>query len=110
MIRPKVFHGTYSTTCANRVLPTFMRHLGLFKPGSFANDEFGIQIVDTPESLETLVSMGWAGFEYEINRTLLIQLQPSTQGQNNDSISRSTSVRLRRRDLLDVFRGGLCIT
>jgi hypothetical protein len=27
MMRPKVFQGTNSITCANSVLPTFMRHL-----------------------------------------------------------------------------------
>lgn len=28
-MRPKVFQGTNSITCANSVLPTFMRHLGV---------------------------------------------------------------------------------
>ena len=61
-IRPKAFHGTNSITCANSVLPTFMRHPGLFKPASIANKQPEIQIVDTHESLETRVSIGFAGF------------------------------------------------
>ena len=58
MIRPNVFHGTYSMTCANSVLPTFMRHPRLFKPESIANVQIEIQIVDTHETLETPVVIG----------------------------------------------------
>ena len=59
-IRPKVFHGTNSITCENSVLPTFMRHPGSFKPASIANRQIEIQIVDTHETLETCVSIGFA--------------------------------------------------
>jgi hypothetical protein len=38
-----------------------MRHLGLFEPGSIANAESKIQIVDTPESFDTRIRIGWAG-------------------------------------------------
>jgi hypothetical protein len=37
-----------------------MRHPGLFKPGSIANRQSEIQIVDTHESLETRISLGFA--------------------------------------------------
>jgi hypothetical protein len=60
MIRPKLFHGTNSITCANSVLPTFMLYLGSFKPASIANRHSEIQIVDTHETLETRVSTGFA--------------------------------------------------
>ena len=60
MMRPNVFHGTNSITCANSVLPTFMRHSGLINPRSIANDQTRIQIVDTPETLETRISIGFA--------------------------------------------------
>jgi hypothetical protein len=59
-MRPKVFHGTNSMTCANSVLPTFMRHPGLLKPVSIANCKPELQIVDTHESLETRVNTGFA--------------------------------------------------
>ncbi len=59
-IPPKVFHGTNSITSAKSVLPTFMRHPGSFKPGSIASQQVAIQIVDTHESLETRVSLGFA--------------------------------------------------
>src|SRR5260221_10938106 len=55
MMRPNVFHGTYSMTCANSVLPTFMRYPGSAKPESIANVESEIQIVDTHELLETRI-------------------------------------------------------
>jgi hypothetical protein len=35
-----------------------MRHPGLFKPGSIANVQIEIQIVDTHESLETRTAIG----------------------------------------------------
>jgi hypothetical protein len=60
MIRPKVFHGTNSITCANSALPTFMPYPGSFKPASIANEQSQIQIVDTHESPETRVSTGFA--------------------------------------------------
>ena len=59
-MRPKVFQGTNSMTCANSVLPTFMHHPGLFKPVSIANRKPEIQIVDTHENLETRVNKGCA--------------------------------------------------
>jgi len=37
-----------------------MRHPGLIKPESIANEQSEIQIVDTHESLETRVSIGLA--------------------------------------------------
>ena len=71
MMRPKVFHGTYSMTCANNVLPTFMRHPRLGKAESVANTKSQIQIVDTHESLKTLVNSGFPASESQFNRTLL---------------------------------------
>jgi hypothetical protein len=47
MMRPNVFHGTYSITCANSVLPTFMSHPDFFETGMIANLRLGIQIMDT---------------------------------------------------------------
>ena len=64
MIRPNVFHGTYSMTCANSVLPTFMRYPRSSKPKSIANVQFKIQIVDTHESLATPVVIGLAPFRH----------------------------------------------
>ena len=95
MMRPKVFHGTNSMTCANSVLPTFMRHPELFKPASIARTQISdiseqaqlhrvsgtgkrahgieseIQIVDTPQTAPTRTSTGLAVFGVSINRTLL---------------------------------------
>ena len=56
MIRPKVFQGTKSMTCANSVLPTFMRHSRPYKPESIANVQIEIQIVDTHKSEQTRVN------------------------------------------------------
>ena len=53
MMRPKVFHGTYSMTCANSVLPMFILHPKLYKLEMIANAQSKIQIVDTHESLVT---------------------------------------------------------
>jgi hypothetical protein len=48
-------------TCANGVfLPTFMHHPGSFTPASIAKPQSEVQIVDTPETLETRVSTGLA--------------------------------------------------
>src|SRR3989338_7703027 len=71
MMRPKLFHGTYSMTCANSVLPTFIRHPKLSKPGMIANAQYEIQIVDTHESLETLINVGVAAGTSQFNRTLV---------------------------------------
>jgi len=51
-----------------------MRHPGSFKPASIANEQSEIQIVDTHESPETRVSIGFAASWHEINRTLLMTL------------------------------------
>ena len=71
MMRPKVFHGTNSITCANSVLPTFMRHPESFKPASIADEPSEIQIVDTHETLETRISISFAAHWHQMNRTLL---------------------------------------
>src|ERR1700730_12785792 len=73
MMRPNVFHGTNSMTCANSVLPTFMRYPRSPKPERIANAEFEIQIVDTREVLEPRVNRRSAACRPQINRTLLIQ-------------------------------------
>ncbi|MCU0973005.1 MAG: hypothetical protein MUF80_03450, partial [Burkholderiales bacterium] len=54
-------------------MPTFMRHPGSFKPSSIANKQPEIQIVDTHESLENRVSIGFAPRRHQINRTLLFR-------------------------------------
>src|SRR6185295_487164 len=71
MMRPKDFHGTNSMTCANSVLPTFMRHPGSLEPASIANEPTEIQIVDTHESPEAFVTIGLAVRCQQMNRTLL---------------------------------------
>ena len=71
-MRPKVFHGTYSMTCANSVLPIFMLHPKFAKPGMIANAYSEIQIVDTHESLETLINIDIAVGMAQFNRTLVI--------------------------------------
>src|SRR3989338_1985327 len=71
MMRPKVFHGTYSMICANSVLPTFIPHSRFVKPGMIANAQYEIQIVDTHESLETLIIVGVAVGTSQFNRTLV---------------------------------------
>src|ERR1019366_1717703 len=70
-MRPNLFHGTNSMTCANSVLPTFMRHPRSVKPESLANVENEIQIVDTHKSLITLVGIGFAAGWLQLNRTLV---------------------------------------
>src|SRR3954467_11172625 len=72
-MRPKVFHGTNSITCANSVLPTFMRHLGSVQPESIANSPPGVQIVDTPESPETTANAGFTVGRQQIDRTLVLR-------------------------------------
>jgi hypothetical protein len=37
-----------------------MRHPGSINPASIANRQTGIQIVDTPETLKTRISIGFA--------------------------------------------------
>ena len=60
--------------CANSVLPTFMRHPRLFKPESIANVQTEIQIVDTPETLESRIVIGFQAFDHHLNRTLLLTI------------------------------------
>ena len=72
MIRPNVFHGTYSMICAKSVLPTCMRYPRLFKPESIANVQIEIQIVDTHETVGTRILIGLQAFDYQFNRTLLL--------------------------------------
>jgi hypothetical protein len=58
-------------TCANNVLPTFMRHPRQFKPESIANVQIEIQIVDTHGTLETRIVIGLQAFGHHLNWTLL---------------------------------------
>jgi len=48
-----------------------MLYSGSLKPVSIANKASAIQIVDTHESLETRVSIGFAARCHQMNRTLL---------------------------------------
>ncbi len=70
-MRPKVFHGTYSMTCANSVLPTFIRHSRIIKSERIANADSEIQIVDTHESFKTLFHTDFFARSIQINRTLV---------------------------------------
>ncbi|MDP2028007.1 hypothetical protein, partial [Sulfuriferula sp.] len=47
-------------------------HSRFIKPGSIANLQIKIQIVDTHESLEILINIGFADSMAQFNRTLLI--------------------------------------
>jgi len=69
-VRPKVFHSTNTITCANSVLPTFMRHPGSFRPVSIANTPGAMHIVDTDATLEPRITMGVAVDHGQMNRTL----------------------------------------
>src|ERR1022692_340370 len=69
MMRPKVFHGTNSITCANSVLPTFMRYPGSFRPASIANRRPEVQIVDTHEPLKARAGIGLPAYRPRFNRT-----------------------------------------
>jgi hypothetical protein len=55
MMRAKVFQGTKSMTCANIVLPSFMRPSGRLNPESIADKRHAIQIVDTLKTPQLLV-------------------------------------------------------
>src|ERR1035437_6579537 len=79
MMRPKLFHGTNSMTCANSVLPTFMRHSGSFKPESIANLHHKIQIVDTPKALDAYVNNHLQPDRRQINRTPLMRHKHPTK-------------------------------
>jgi hypothetical protein len=48
-----------------------MHYPRLFKPESIANVQIEIQIVDTHETLETLVVIGLPALGHHLNRTLL---------------------------------------
>jgi hypothetical protein len=50
-----------------------MRHSRLAKPGSIANVQIEIQIVDTHKSLETRFNIGFYAIMFQFNRTLLTQ-------------------------------------
>jgi hypothetical protein len=49
-----------------------MRHSRLVKAKNVGNFKSEIQIVDTHESLKTLVNIGFAAGESQFNRTLLV--------------------------------------
>src|ERR1017187_7610510 len=72
MMRPKVFHGTNSITCANSVLPTFMRYPGSFRPASIANRRPEVQIVDTHEPLKARAGIGLPAYRPRFNRTAVV--------------------------------------
>jgi hypothetical protein len=55
-----------------------MRHSQPDKAGSVANTKSQIQIVDTHESLKTLVNIGFPASDTQFNRTLLVFFQKST--------------------------------
>jgi len=48
-----------------------MRHSRFAKPGSIANVQIEIQIVDNHESLETRFNIGFYTIMFQFNRTLL---------------------------------------
>jgi hypothetical protein len=50
-----------------------MSHSRLAKPGSIANVQSEIQIVDTHESLETRFNIGFYAIMFQFNRTLLTE-------------------------------------
>lgn len=96
MMRPKVFHGTNSITCANSVLPTFMRHSRSSNPESIANEPHAIQIVDTLNSMEIILGKGLAGSKCGINRTAVarpIYLVDSAKDTTGQSYTETYQVR-----------------
>jgi len=48
-----------------------MRYSRFIKPGSIANMQIEIQIVDTHESLKTRIDSGFTACDAQFNRTLL---------------------------------------
>ncbi|MBA4082877.1 MAG: hypothetical protein C0496_16640 [Erythrobacter sp.] len=70
MMRPKVFHGTNSMTCANSVLPRGRRHSGGFTARSIATWCGQFQIVDTLEIVEPAIAIDFTADYPQINRTL----------------------------------------
>jgi antitoxin ParD1/3/4 len=73
MMRAKVFHGTNSITCANSVLPAFMRPSGGWNPESIANERHAIQIVDTQKLRQSLIDEWITRKLPQFNRTLVMQ-------------------------------------
>lgn len=57
-MRPKAFQGRNAVTCANSVLPMFMRRFRSFKPERIENAQFQVQVVLTHKTLETWVTTG----------------------------------------------------
>jgi len=55
-----------------------MRHPESFKLAGIANEPSDIQIVDTHETLETRVSIGFVEHWHQVNRTLLKDNNRST--------------------------------
>ena len=54
-------------------MPIFVLHPKFSKPGMIANVYSKIQIVDTHESLETLINIDIAAGTTQFNRTLVIK-------------------------------------
>ena len=71
IMRPKVFHGTNSITCANSVVPRFMRHPKSFRPVSIANTPGAIQIVEPHATLEPRITIDVAVDHSQMHRTRL---------------------------------------
>jgi hypothetical protein len=63
-----------------------MLHSGFIKPGSIANVQIEIQIVDTHESLETSINSGFAASTDQFNRTLLIRCLSSTTRKKHKAL------------------------
>jgi hypothetical protein len=61
------------------------QHPGSIKPASIAKRQSEIQIVDTHESLETRVSIGFAADWHQINRTLLKASMHSEQFPSDET-------------------------
>ena len=74
MMRPNVFHGTYSITCANSVLPMFMLHPKFSKLGMIANVQPKIQIVDTHLLPGNIINIDVAVGAAQFNRTLVMPI------------------------------------
>src|SRR5208283_2010406 len=93
MMRPKVFHGTNSITCANSVLPTFMRHSRSSNPESIAKQPQAIQIVDTLKSLQTTHDNELDGEMANLNRTAVIYSIPQFQSTSASRLQSGNSLR-----------------
>jgi len=71
-----------------------MRHSRLAKPGSIANVQIEIQIVDTHESLKTVINNGFTASKTQFNRTLLTGTP--------DELLMGTSINRHREERSDV--------